>query len=244
MNKIVNKILLSSLVLVSSTFASNELSTKQLQELEKLEILKRSQISVTKGIDADSLYILNIKAKNNMVDTIYLTKDKKYLISGDVLDVNNGNVLDMPIDMNILKLKEAFTFGNGKDEYVLFTDPECPYCKKFESYFKQIEDKVKIKVFFYPLDFHKNAYDLSLYIMSQKTTQEKIDTMLKLTLEDEGFKNSKIPDDLKTQLENKLNEQIKIAQSIGVQGTPAMFDKDGNKVVWVKLLQDLGITVK
>ena len=206
--------------------------------------MKRSEISLTKGLDAGSLFILNIKAKNNAIDTIYLTKDKKYLISGDVLDANNGMPLDMPVDMNLLKGKEAFTFGKGKDEYVLFTDPECPYCKNFESYFKQIEDKVKIRIFYYPLDFHKNAYDLSLFIMSQKTLEDKINTMITTSATDEKFINRKISDSKKQELEKKLNEQIELAYTLGVQGTPAMFDKDGNKVIWVKLLQDLGINVK
>ena len=35
-----------------------------------------------------------------------------------------------------------------------------------------------------------------------------------------------------------------IAQRLGVQGTPALYDKDGKKVVWVNLLKEHGIIVK
>ncbi len=98
----------------------------------------------------------------------FLTKDKNYLISGVVVDVKTGSQISAPVDLSNLKNKEALIYGNGKDEYVLFTDPECSYCKKFESYFPLLKDKVKIKIFFFPLDFHENAKDLSFYIMGQK----------------------------------------------------------------------------
>lgn len=243
MIKKINKFVFASLLLSSSAFAQNELSNSQIKDLEKIDILQKSNITVTKAIDAGSLYILNIKAQNAM-DTVYLTKDKKYLISGDVLSTSNGMPLDMPVDMNILKGKEAFTFGKGDTEYVLFTDPECPYCRKFESYFPQIEDKVKIKIFYYPLDFHKNAKDLSVYILSQKTTEDKIKAMLTTNANDPSFINRKISDKQKEELEKKIDEHLNLAFELGVKGTPALFDKDGNKVIWVKLLQDLGITVK
>ncbi len=237
------KLVIGSTLLASTLFAQSELSKSDIKKMEELNIFKKSGISITKGIDADSLYILNIKAQN-AVDTIYLSKDKKYLISGDVLDVNNGMPLSMPVDVSILKGKEAFTFGTGSDEYILFTDPECPYCRKFESYFPQIEDKVKIRVFYYPLDFHKNAYDLSLYVMSQKTPQDKVNAMLNVTAKDDKFKNHKFKAGEKEKLTKKLDENIELALQMGVQGTPAMFDPKGNKIVWVNILKKYGIDVR
>jgi thiol:disulfide interchange protein DsbC len=223
--------------------ASSLITSSQIKQMENLNIFKKSGISITKGLDADSVYILNIKAQN-AVDTVYLTKDKKYLISGDVLDANNGMPLTMPVDVSILKGKEAFTFGTGSDEYILFTDPECPYCRKFESYFPQIEDKVKIRVFYYPLDFHKNAYDLSLFIMAQENAKDRLNAMLNVTAKDEEFKNHKFKSGQKEKLSKKLDENIELALQMGVQGTPAMFDLKGNKIVWVNILRKYGINVR
>lgn len=237
------KLLFSTLLATSALFAQTELSNSQLKDLGELNIFKKSGITITKGIDADSVYILNIKAQN-AVDTIYLTKDKKYLISGEVLATETGMPLSMPVDVSILKGKEAFTFGKGSDEYILFTDPECPYCRKFESYFPQIEDKVKIRVFYYPLDFHKNAYDLSMFIMSQKTYEDKVKTMLNVTAKDEVYKNRKYDSKTEENLKKKLDENIELAFEMGVQGTPAMFDMQGNKIVWVDILKKYGIEVR
>lgn len=80
-------------------------------------------------------------------DEIYLTKDKKLILSGDLIDVNSGIKISAPADLTGVRGKEAFVYGKGTEEYFLFTDPECPYCKKFESYLPQIENKVKIKYF-------------------------------------------------------------------------------------------------
>ncbi len=45
-------------------------------------------------------------------------------------------------------------------------------------------------------------------------------------------------------LEKKLEEHINLGISLNVQGTPALFDKDGNSIVWVNLLEKYGIEFK
>jgi thiol:disulfide interchange protein DsbC len=190
-----------------------------------------------------NLYALIINVRGN-ADQVFLTKDKKNLITGDVIDTSNGSKVDVPADLSKAKGKESLIFGSGKDEYFLFTDPECPYCKKFESYFPKIEKNVKIRVFYYPLDFHKNAKELSMYVMSKKTNSEKITTMLKISVDDEGYKARKYSTEEKAKLEKSLKEQMDIGMELGVQGTPAVFDKDGNKVSWPSMLQKYGVTVK
>merc|ERR1711991_696657 len=158
------------------------------------------------------------------------TKDKKYLIAGNVISTTDGKKLDVPVDLSAIRGKEAFTFGKGKDEYFLFTDPECPYCKKFESYFTQVEDKVKIRIFFFPLSFHANAKDISLYVMSQKSQDAKVKAFLNTTKDTPAFKNRKISKAELAKLEKKLNTQMDIGAKLGVAGTPSLFDGKGNKV--------------
>ncbi|WP_026804284.1 DsbC family protein [Aliarcobacter lanthieri] len=240
------KILVACLLLSSLMFANlKEISKTEISKIEQLELLKRNDIKVLKAFDAGDLYILSIQVKGQK-DEIFLTKDKNYVISGAVINAKTGSQLAIPVDLSITKDKEAFVYGNGKEEFILFTDPECMYCKKFESYLPQIKDKIKIKVFFYPLDFHENAKDLSLYILSQKTTQEKIDAMFEFNIGDDlsKVKNAKYSKNELKKLETKLIEHINLGQTLNVQGTPALFDKNGNSVIWVELLNRYGIEVK
>ncbi len=239
------KLFAVAFALISTAYATT-VSSKEIKQIENLELFKKAGIKVEKADKKDDLYLLNISIKGR-ADKIYLSKDKKYLIAGDVVNTTTGRPLsipDMPVDIKITQGKEALTFGKGKDEYVLFTDPECPYCKKFESYFSQIENKVKIRVFFYPLSFHKNAKDISLYIMSQKGYEAKVKAMTTTKEDSEDFKNRKIGKATLEKLEKHLNEQMAIATKLGIRGTPSLFDTKGNKVNWVQMLHNYSIKVK
>lgn len=246
MFRVLKNIIFATLFLAISLNAKDkEVSAKQIAEFENLALFKNAEIKVEKAYDIGSLYLLSIIVKGNK-DEIFLTKDKNYLISGAVINTSNGMQVKAPVDLTILKDKEAFTYGDGKEELVFFTDPECTYCKKFESYLPQIKDKVKIKVFFFPLDFHQNARDLSMYIMSRKTKDEKINAMFEFNIGDDlsKVKNAKYSKNELEKLEKRLNDHIELGLSLGVQGTPALFDKDGHSIVWVQLLEKYGISVK
>ena len=129
------KILSKSLLTVSAmtlmlNASSTLISQDKIEEIKELELFKRANIDIVNGHDLDSLYYLNIKVQGNP-NTVYLTKDKKYLVSGEVINTTSGKKLTAPVDLSILEEgKEALTFGKGSQELVLFTDPECPYCKK------------------------------------------------------------------------------------------------------------------
>ena len=240
------KLIFISFLFVNTGFAAlKEVPKSETLKLEQLELLKQNSIKINKAFDIGSLYMLNINVKGNS-DEVFLTKDKNYLISGVVVDVKSGVELSIPVDLSNLKNKEALTYGNGKDEYVLFTDPECTYCKKFESFFPQIKDKVKIKIFFFPLDFHENAKNLSLYIMGQKTNNQKIDAMFEFNIGDDlsKIKNIKYSKAEWTKLENQLNLHLSRAKSLNIQSTPTLYDKDGNSIIWIDLLEKYGVEFK
>ncbi len=242
MFKIIRNILMS-VALVSSLNAAQEISSSELKEIQSLELFKRAQVAVKKGYDAGSVYLLNVTVQGKG-DNIFLTKDKKYLITGDMISTKNGQPLEVPADLSSTIGKEAFTFGTGKDEYVLFTDPECPYCKKFEEHFPKIADKVKIRIFYFPLDFHKNAKDISLYVMSQKTYEDKVHAMLNTDANTQAFKDRKYDKGELDKLQKHLDSQLEVAKQLGIRGTPSVYDKDGNKVVWANMLQKYGVKVQ
>lgn len=238
------KVIISSLVLAGTLSADyKEVSKVEIAQMEQLELFKRAQIKINKAYDTGSLYILNISVQGNP-DEIYLTKDKKLVLAGDVIDASNGMKITSPADVAPIRGKEAFVYGTGTEEYFLFTDPECKYCKMLESYLPKIQDKVKIRVFYYPLDSHTNAKDLSLYIMSQKTADKKISAMFDSTTIIEKAKSMKYTPAELEKLEKQLDEQIQIGMKLNVQGTPTLFDKDGKNVIWVNLLEKYGIEVK
>jgi len=232
-----------ALAIISSANAAQTLSQNEITEIQNLELFKKAQVQVKQAYDAGSVYLLNVNIRGKG-DKIFLTKDKKYLIAGDVISTETGQPLEVPADLKSTLGKEAFTFGTGTDEYVLFTDPECPYCKNFEKHFSKIEDKVKIRVFYFPLDMHSNARELSLYIMSQKNYDDKVKAMLETTKDTPAFINRKYAKGELEELNKQLDSQLQIASDLGIRGTPSVFDKEGNKVNWVAMLQKYGVTVQ
>lgn len=242
MKKILKSLALSTM-LSASLFASSQLSQKDISEIEKMPILAGSGIQVLKAFQDGEFILLRANIQGN-VQELVLTADKKHLIAGKVYNTTTGEELAIPNDVSVLKGKEALTYGKGKDVYYLFTNPECPYCKKFESYFPQIEKDVQIKVFFFPLSFHENAVALTHYILSNKTNEAKIKAMLNVDINSADFKNKKFTEAEKAKFDKIIDSNMKLADELGVRGTPALFDINGKSLSWVNVLQRYGVEVK
>lgn len=217
-----------------------EISKSEIEQINKLNLIKKEEIKVTKAFDMGNIFVLDSIIQGKPQE-LFLTKDKKLLIAGNVINVNSGELITLPVDLSHTLGKEALTYGSGKDEYILFTDPECPYCKKFEAFFPKLEKHVKIRVFFFPLSFHNNARDLSIYFMSKKTNEEKIKAMLNTNADSKEFKNREISKEKLSKLEKSLEEQMIIARNLNVRGTPTLFDSNGKKIIWIELLRKYNI---
>ncbi len=64
-----------------------------------------------------------------------------------------------------LDLDKAIVIGNGPKKVIEFTDPDCPFCRKASTYFKNRDDVTRY-VFFTPLKIHPNARQKIQYILS------------------------------------------------------------------------------
>ena len=85
----------------------------------------------------------------NGSDIYYADAEGNYLIQGALIDLKQKRNLTeerieklSAIDFDSLPLKNAFTQvrGNGKRKLVIFADPNCGYCKRFEKDLTKIEN--------------------------------------------------------------------------------------------------------
>jgi thiol:disulfide interchange protein DsbC len=238
---VVKSALVGSLLLTSTYAKEASLPTKQ---FENINLFKNKNIpfSVKEAYDRGDFFHLKAKIGGN-IQELFLSKDKKYLLFGKAFDANSGDELIIPVDMNSYAKDAGMTYGTGKEEFFVFTDPECPYCKKFESFWPKVAKNVKLNVFFFPLSFHKNAKDMSLYVMSQDP-KKRYDALKNLTAESKELKDAKYTTSELKELEKRLEVQMKIANDLGVRGTPAVYDKDGRPVQWPAILGKHGVSVR
>jgi thiol:disulfide interchange protein DsbC len=126
---------------------------KQFPQIKKIDSVTQSPI--------DALYQVNVGRQ-----IVYMSKDGKYLVAGNIIDIANKQNLTQNemekssvIDWNKLPLNLAIkeVIGNGARKIAVFSDPDCPYCKMFEQKVVPSLKNVTIYVFLFPLPIHPNA---------------------------------------------------------------------------------------
>lgn len=98
-------------------------------------------------------------------DVFFVRDDFSVLINGSVIDLRTKQNLTQAlefanrpkIDVTQLNLKNAIKFGNGARKLYVFSDPDCPYCRRLDPILSSLKD-VTIYLFPFPLaQLHPNA---------------------------------------------------------------------------------------
>jgi len=159
---------------------------------------------------------------------VYADEQGKFLWVGDMLDVKGRRNLTRErmdklteVKWDSLPLKNAIKVvrGNGQRKFAVFSDPDCPYCKKAEHEFDRL-DNVTMYVFLYPLAFHQDAARKSRLVWCSKDrSQAWLDLMMK----------GKVPEG-KGDCDNPVEENLALGAKLRVDGTPAMFFPNGKRI--------------
>ena len=95
----------------------------------------------------------------NGSDILYTDASGNYLFQGTLVDTKTRKDLTQEridkltaVKFDALPFKDSFTIvrGNGKRKLVVFEDPNCGYCKRFERDLQSV-DNVTISMFLYPI---------------------------------------------------------------------------------------------
>ena len=149
----------------------------------------------------------------------------RYFIFGHLYDMQTQRDLTAErkeslakIDWSALPLENSIRFINGKGERVLavFSDPDCPYCKKVEAELAKLAN-VTIYLFPFPLQsLHPNAVAKSTAIWCAKDrAQAWRDALTGGKLVGKG------------DCENPIAANVALAERLGINGTPTLIARDG-----------------
>lgn len=160
----------------------------------------------------DKIYYSDKTGRHIVNGHIFDTTTKQDLTAARLGTLNRINWSDLPLDKAIVSGAE-----DGL-KMAVFTDPDCPYCKRLEKELAGI-DGIRVYTFLYPLtQLHPDAYAKSESIWCAKDQHQALINVM--------TKGEKLP---KATCKTPVDENIKLAQKLNVMGTPTIFAEDGRK---------------
>lgn len=208
----------------------NASETSDLSSDEALSLLKNLDpnikvIGVRKS-PVESLWEVDIQTGGRK-SLVYIDSSKKYMILGAINSIQEKKNLTQEritelnkVDLSKIPLDDAIVMGDEKAKYhvIVFTDPDCPYCARLHQELKKVIEQRKDIAFFikmFPLKIHPAAYDKAKAIVCEKS----------LALLNDAFDKKELP---KPKCETSVvDNNMKLAEELGITGTPALIMPDG-----------------
>ncbi|MEI7967382.1 MAG: DsbC family protein [Betaproteobacteria bacterium] len=121
----------------------------------------------------------------------------------------------LPLDKAIKRVK-----GNGNRRVAVFSDPDCPYCKRIEQELEKVND-VTVYIFLYPIEqLHPKAPERARAIWcSPNRLKAWDDYMLRGTAPT-----------AKADCANPVTDLMEFGRKKGINGTPTLVFSDGSRV--------------
>jgi len=163
-------------------------------------------------------------------EIVYSDENFDYIIyEGNIIDVKNDRNFteerkrklamipfeDLPLDLAFKKAK-----GKGERKMAVFTDPDCPFCKRIEGDLAKV-DNVTIYMFLFPIDsLHPNATDKAKRIWCSTDRNKAWDDYMQ-----KGVAPSAAPT-----CDNPVDRLVQFGTQRGINATPTLVFGNGDRV--------------
>ena len=205
--------------------AGNCIDCHKLEKKEAEEIIKKiapnGKVTEVKLSPAKGLWQIEVDAGEKK-GTLYIDFSKKFLIAGQIVPIDSIGkpAPQRKTDFSKLPLSQAVLMGPKKAQkkVVVFSDPDCSYCRKLHDEMKLVLEKRKDIAFYiilYPLPMHKDAYKKIQTVLCEKS----------LGLLDDIFSGKAVPEP-KCGSE-QVEKNIALAKELEFSGTPTLVREDG-----------------
>jgi len=159
-------------------------------------------------------------------EIIYTDEKMNYIFSGNIIDGKNMQNLtekrlrdlssikwgDLPLDTAVKTVR-----GTGKRMVAVFSDPNCPYCKRFEKDLAKV-DNITIYTFLYPI-LSQDSLDKTKGVWcSADKSKAWNDLML----------NGTVP--ATARCDTPIERTLELGRKYRVTGTPTLFFTNGERV--------------
>jgi len=165
----------------------------------------------------------------------FISSDGNYIIQGQVIDVKNKRLVAPDLSkyeklskdtLDNLEKHVDFVYNKNAKNFIYFiTDPQCPFCHEAEGPLKEWAKKnnVAIKVILYPVQtpngsLHPGSIKKSAELLcDNNSTYDMLEFMYSAPVPKHPCKEG-----LK-----KIKQNIKLLQTLGVEGTPTFVGPTG-----------------
>jgi thiol:disulfide interchange protein DsbC len=196
------------------------------QEVSRLLGNMVDEVNTVEFAEVPGMWVADVK-KDNKKLPVFIDFSKQYLISGNVIrladktNVTRKRAQQMhTVDINSIPLADALLMGspNARHKAIVFTDPECPYCKKLHDEMKEVIKRapdIAFLIKLFPLPMHPEAHGISQSIVCNNSME-----YLELSFAGKPVPapNCQIP---------VVDETIEIGKKLGVRSTPTIILPDG-----------------
>lgn len=214
---------------------------------EASEILKPLNVTVHSIKQAPIQGMFEVLAKrSDQEGVVYIDFAKKKIMQGVIVNVPTmeavaAHAKEPPqlqkvrmLDHTQLPLQHALVMGtpNASKKLVVFTDPDCPYCRVLHAELIKLEKSkvdVAIYILLYPLPSHPQAYDTSRVLVASKDK----------TLLNSAFEGKNISKPVGDQGKAEIEAVARFAHSHGISGTPTMVLPNGSVITGVRDFESL-----
>jgi thiol:disulfide interchange protein DsbC len=183
--------------------------------------------SVTKLKNFDLYEIVIPRGDDPII--IYTDENFRFMLQGSLVDTGTMTDLteqrrakltaidfdSLPLDKAIKKIK-----GKGTRKLVVFSDPDCPFCKRVEQEFEKMDD-ITVYVMLYPIEqLHPKAAGRARSIWCSSN---------RLKAWDDYMLKNVAPTAAET-CDNPVAELMEYGQKKGINATPTLVFADGVRV--------------
>lgn len=162
-------------------------------------------------------------------ELLYISSDGRYLIRGDVIDLQNQSNLSEETRAGVRHARlgdygtaKTITFAAPKPRHAVtvFTDIDCTYCRKLHREIGAINELgISVHYLLYPrAGIPSPSYDKAVSVWCADDRQRAL-TVAKASGEIEARK-----------CDNPVLDHMKLGRTVGVTGTPTIILEDGAKI--------------
>jgi thiol:disulfide interchange protein DsbC len=189
----------------------------------KVESIERAPVAGLYELMLDGkIYYVDESVKHVFDGVLIDAQTKKNITEERISELSAIRFEELPLAMAVKQVR-----GNGKRVMAVFTDPNCPYCKRAESELAKLTD-VTLYHFLYPI-LSPDSVQKSKSVWCA-TDQAKVWNDLML---------SGIAPKAPGLCETPIDKVLDLGRRKRITGTPTMFFQSGRRVVGSMTLADL-----